>query len=339
MGSKSLWIGFGAVWFIFLIIELIKGVDGTLLVSLSYLSAITQGAIAIVAIAETVRGGWIKPVKGYLLSLYPAVIFSVSLFFIFMFQLDIYPWAKHQGLWLNKGFYILRNLFLYEAICLAAWKYATESLKESDKKYFWAVIYLFAFVAFQANIGYDWFMPLDYPWYSSLFDAYITLEAVYSALALIAVIRFIIYLKNGGKFPEIFKKTQWDSSTIMFGFSFLWGYFLYSQVLIIWYGNLYEEFHYFLKRLEHFPVGTYLIPILLLAIPWISLLFRKIKLTPYLMVVIAGIVLFGLFLERIVIVGSVAHVNIFVAVIEVALIWFVIYFTIKNRRDAVATTS
>ncbi len=337
MGYKSLWIVFGGVWLVFFILEVIKGVDGTLLVSLSYLSAITQGAIAIVAIAETVRGGWIKPVKEYLLALWPAVIFSVSLFFIFIFQLDIYPWSDNQGLWLNKGFYVLRNLFLYEAICLAAWKYATESLKESDKKYFWAVIYLFAFVAFQANIGYDWFMPLDYPWYSSLFDAYITLEAVYSALALIAIIRLIMYLKSKGNLPEVFKKTQWDTSTIMFGFSFLWGYFLYSQVLIIWYGNLYEEFHYFLKRLEHFPVATYAIPILLLLIPWISLLFRKVKLTPYFMAILACVVLFGIYLERVVIVGSVAHVNIFVSIIEIALVWFVIYMTIRSRKREFAS--
>jgi len=33
MGNKSLWIGFGAIWFIFLILEVIKGVDGTLLVT------------------------------------------------------------------------------------------------------------------------------------------------------------------------------------------------------------------------------------------------------------------------------------------------------------------
>ncbi len=300
------------------LLEIVKGVDGTLLLTLSYLCGLSQGSIAVVAIAELVSGSWIRPIKRNLLSVFPLIPLSVFLFTIYGFELDIYPWVENQNVWLNKPFFMWRGYFLFLVVLLSALWFIIESLREGKLKKMASVFYLFSFVGFQANIGYDWIMPLDYPWYSSLFDAYVTLEAVLLGMACAGVVRFYLYI-SGQRHKE-WDRIQWDTASIMFGFTFLWGYFLYSQFHIIWYGNLPEEIKYFIVRFENVPLASLFVLILIFIIPWFSLLFRRVKFSPFYMLFLSICYYLGIFIERYVMIHPRAGVNVGVALVEVLLI-------------------
>src|SRR5437588_10046651 len=76
----------------------------------------------------------------------------------------------------------------------------------------------------------------------------------------------------------IFKDRLHDFGNLIFALTMVWGYFSFSQFLIIWSGNLPEEITWFLSRMKN---GWGAIALLLVigqfALPFILLLFRDIK--------------------------------------------------------------
>lgn len=69
-----------------------------------------------------------------------------------------------------------------------------------------------------------------------------------------------------------------DVGKLAFGFTAFWGYLTFSQLLVIWYGNLAEETHFFRARLiEPWTPLTVAVPVLAFALPFFGLLGRRPK--------------------------------------------------------------
>ncbi|HEY4717137.1 MAG TPA: hypothetical protein VII00_08535 [bacterium] len=276
--------------------------DGSLLLTLLFWKSLVDGCIAFVAAAELSKGKWILPVKNALLSFYP-MLFVLSVFFIFLlFQVDIYPWYSDGGVWFNKNFFGARNFIILLILYVAGRKFAIESRREGNRKNFYAVIFLFFFVVSQSMVAFDWVMPLEYPWYSTLFGGYHFVESLYSGIAVAAILCFIISRKAAGKNIQPVGRTLFDTATMLFGFSLLWAGLFYSQYLVIWYGNLPEEISFLVKRisLPYMRTLSYSILIELFAVPFLILLSRRVKSNPPLVFITALVVLTGIFTERLV---------------------------------------
>jgi hypothetical protein len=307
---------------------------GSLLLTLLFWVAIVQGCIAIVAAADLAKGKWIHPLKKYLLSVYPLILFIAVLFLIQSKQMNIYHWTEEKhGFWFNEWSFIIRNFVLLVASFVLAWKFAKESIKESERKNLWAALYVLSFVVSQSLIAFDWVMSLEYPWISTLFGGYFFIEATYLGLAIAAIFCLFFLRKPLLENPDQAKKTSKDVATFMFGFSLFWAGMFFAQFLTIWYGNLPEEVMFTSKRMTSSTLkfmSQYILGALFF-VPFIVLLSRKIKSIPIGVSIIALVVMSGVFVERLFFLMPNVSINGMIAGIEMVLMLVVFVLTVGSR--------
>lgn len=310
---------------------------GSLLFILLFWLTLLQGAVALAAAAQLSKAKWILPIKKELLSLHPLLLLIFFLFLLFGIQLDIYPWVGDQGIWLNKKFFMLRNLSFLLLIYLFARKFAIEVFRDGDKQNIYALLYLFTFVTSQTLAAFDWVMSLEYPWYSTLFGGYFFIEALYTGTALACILCYFLLKERDPGQTQTLKKTHKDAASLLFAFSVMWGYFFFSQFIVIWYGNLPEEVTFFVRRFSDPTLLTFSFLILaaLFPLPFLSLLFFRIKSSPFLVLVISFVILSGVFIERLLFLLPLVTIQMPVLVLEFVMMSFLFVLTFVNRDQVI----
>ena len=106
-----------------------------------------------------------------------------------------------------------------------------------------------------------------------------------------------------GMFPElpelITEKHYHDIGKLCFAFTAFWGYITFSQFLIIWYGNLAEETHFFTLRLTGvWKTTTMAAALLTFIVPFFGLLSVKAKTFSPTMILFATSSFLGLWFAR-----------------------------------------
>ena len=342
MSSKML-ILFLIIGGIIALVDSVLGIghSDTLLFTLVFWVAIVEGCVALVAAVEASVSPWIKSIKKELLSVHPLILFFAILFIFLIPKMHFYPWISKNNFWLNKTSFLIRNVLVLLLTYAVARKYSKESLNESPKKNFYAVVYLFVFVLSQSMVAFDWVMSLEYPWVSSLFGGYFFIESLYTGLAAAGIILFFLYKSMGEEAFQPYKKVLRDVSLMMFGTSMLWGGLFYSQFLVIWYGHLPEESSFFIRRMAEAPYRQIMISIvpLLFGVPFIVLLSKPIKTKPYGILFLSLVVLTGIFLERWVMMRPNVPLNLFLTIIEfigIAFLFAKLSFQDKNTPGETA---
>lgn len=269
-----------------------------------------------------------------------AAFFPVSfILFILLFigQKHVFTWLGQdlhdKGLWLNVPFLFTRDFIAYLILYSFGFAYLYNSLKlrlkNADKdtwlkkflfKYFdkkpfdpetikkrmtiFAGWYLFSFAMVFSLTGFDLVMSMDPHWYSTLFGAYTFIKAIYAGFGSLIMLSCIIHLTPGIPFRLLSSQLR-DISTLFFGFSIVWGDFFYSQFVVIWYANIPEETAYIIERTMTTPWRylAWTVFIICFIMPFIILLNKKIKETPWCMIVVSFCVLAGLWIEHFLLLG------------------------------------
>jgi Ni/Fe-hydrogenase subunit HybB-like protein len=148
-------------------------------------------------------------------------------------------------------------------------------------------------------VAFDLIMSLDPHWYSTLFGAYYFVGSFYTGLAAL-VILLGSYRKREALGRFIHERHFHDLGKLLFAFCLLTGDFFYSQFLVIWYGNLPEDAQYVILRVHQSPWEpvAWVVLGVSFVLPFLVLLSRRIKLEPVPMMVLGGIILVGMWLER-----------------------------------------
>jgi hypothetical protein len=127
----------------------------------------------------------------------------------------------------------------------------------------------------------QWVMSLQEGWASTMFPVIALIHQFLATLCL-CVMCFLL-LVNHSPFREVVRpKFQLDMGSMMLAFTLFWTYTSFSQLMLIWIGNLPEEIPFYLKRSDKdgwWWVSAALI-VFHFACPFILLLFRDIKLHP-----------------------------------------------------------
>jgi hypothetical protein len=123
----------------------------------------------------------------------------------------------------------------------------------------------------------DWIMALDPAWYSTIFGVIVTVGQMVQALAF--VIAAAVWWNTRLPPEERIDPWVWvDLGSLMLAFVMLWTYVSFSQLLLIWSGNLPEEITYYLARSAG---GWEVVAALLIgfyfAVPFLVLLARQNK--------------------------------------------------------------
>jgi hypothetical protein len=200
---------------------------------------------------------------------------------------------------------------------------AAARAKTTKLAVFIALLYGFGFAFF----AFDQVMSMEQAWFSNLFGNFVCWGGILSAVAA-CLLSGLLSRNMDGFQGEITESRMHDIGKMMFAFSIFWMYLFWSQYLVIYYGNLPEETFYLRDRLgdqflidkgfteaafvkswsawdfewKRLQTGYGWISMTVWACNWLIpfwvLLGQRPKKTPWIAGPVAGILLFGLWLER-----------------------------------------
>ncbi len=91
-------------------------------------------------------------------------------------------------------------------------------------------------------------MSLAPYWLSNLFGAFFFMGAFLTGLTMMGIM--MVYWRGKLGMREVIGREQFhDLGKLVFGFSVFWAYLMFSQLLVIWYGNLREETSFVFYRM------------------------------------------------------------------------------------------
>ena len=230
----------------------------------------------------------------------------------------IFTWIHEPrpeiGWWLTSKWFFVRNAAILAALSWLSWRFVrhdtapdareltsgeavarTEDAARISRE---AAFLILAYAFGYSLLGYDLIMSLSTKWVSNLFGAFYFMGSFLAALMLLAVLSIV--LRGAMGLAGIYtSRQQHDLGKLCFGFTVFWAYLMWSQFLVIWYGNLPEETYFIFYRLYGVwrPVGIAVF-LLVFLIPFIGLLGVKPKLFAPTMVGFALVSLAGIWLER-----------------------------------------
>lgn len=126
----------------------------------------------------------------------------------------------------------------------------------------------------------DWVMSLSPHWASTIYGFIFVAGQVIVSLAFMIIV--VTKLQKFEPFSD-YIQTRYvhDLGKLLFAFNMLWAYFDFSQLLIIWSGNLPEEISFYRTRLYgQWGIVAVIVLIFSFALPFIVLLSRDVKRNP-----------------------------------------------------------
>lgn len=167
------------------------------------------------------------------------------------------PLSKMQVGWLTQGGYRVRAIAYFVIwIGLALlFNYLSrqQDLHREDREIrrklkFFAGPGIIVYVFVMSFAAIDWVMSITPHWASTIYGFLFVAGQLISSMAMMVVI--VVMLSRNGPLTGILnKKHLWQFGGLLFAFNMLWAYFSFSQLLIIWSGNLPEEISFYRSRL------------------------------------------------------------------------------------------
>ncbi|MGH7567558.1 MAG: hypothetical protein ACREL9_01110 [Gemmatimonadales bacterium] len=283
-------------------------------------AGLAQAMVVFAATQKLAKGHWsgvvIRFAEAAVLFQFVALMLFVGLF---VGREHIFTWLHEPrpevGGWLTSRWFFLRNGAILAGMAWLSWRFvhhdmapdieelATGRPVEPDAAAQGLITREAAFVVVGYAFGYsllayDLIMSLAHKWVSNLYGAFYFMGSFLAALMGLAVLALTLR-RAMGLGPLFSIRQQHDLAKLCFGFTVFWAYLMWSQFLVIWYGNLPEETYFIFYRLwgPWEPVGVAVF-FLVFVIPFIGLLgVRPKKYAPTLFA-FAGISLIGIWLER-----------------------------------------
>ena len=312
------------------------------LVNFLFFTGIGVGGVLFVCAVNTASGVWARNVKRVAEGL--GIFLPVS-FLLFLLMLPglktILPWVEHPygpAWYLNLSFLTWRNLLGLLVLALLGvyiiylslrvdlgyekeeggersgpllrfvtrrWKGTSAEAPAARRRLVvLSPIYAIVFALVLTVIGVDLIMSLKAEWYSTLIGAYYFVGSFYTSLA--ALLLAVIWTRSKyGLEERIVPKHLHDIAMLTMGFGIVTGDFFYTQMFVIWYGNLPVETSFLIDRMGETPWRTVGILVLLLcfALPLVASLRRSLKERAAPMAVFAVAVLSAMWMERFLLIG------------------------------------
>jgi len=163
--------------------------------------------------------------------------------------------------------------------------------------------------------AFDWFMSLNYRWFSTMFGVYIFAGTAGSSMALLVVV--ITALRQAGYLKDVITVEHYHiMGKWMLAFCVFWAYIGFGQYMLIWYANIPEETQFFITRnTQSWWAMSMLLVVGRFFIPFPILLMQSVKKHPHQLAILAGWMLFMQMLDIYIIVlpalhGTGVHVSI-----------------------------
>jgi hypothetical protein len=268
----------------------------------SYLTAymfwlnIALGSLAVAMVQYLTGGVWGFLLRRPLEAASRALPLLALLFAPLLFGIEVlYPWARAAAAtdaniqakagYLNVPFFVVRAVIYLVAWVAIAWRlnrWSQENDRTGDPDLFVRLqrmappsLIIYAVTITFASI--DWVMSLEPHWYSTIFGMIFMAGEGLSALAFAALV--LIYLSHTPPVATVVRTTSLrDIGNMVLAFVMLWAYTSFSQLLLIWAGNLPDEIPWYLHRIgpgwQVMGIGLALFHFF---VPFVLLLMRRSK--------------------------------------------------------------
>ena len=273
------------------------------LVSYIFWVGISLGCLGLLMVQYLGGGGWGLVIRRILESGASTLWLMLAGFLVVIYGMlngGLYEWAHPTGhmaelmssklwafkaKWLTPTNFILRGLIYFGVWLLLATKLRSNSHKQDatgDRAYLqssqdWSGPGFLAFALALTFAAIDWVMSLDAEWYSTIFGMLMLAGWGVATIALIIWICVTLAKRDGLEHvyqPKLFH----DLGKLQLALVMVWAYFSFSQLVIIWSGNLPEEIPWFLERFKGVwrVLGAAVI-LLHFVMPFLLLLSRDLK--------------------------------------------------------------
>jgi hypothetical protein len=272
------------------------------IVAFMYALSIGLGALFFVTIQHLTNAYWsvvVRRVAELLsLGLLALAILSLALVAPMLMGTEtlqgIYVWLDHDAVqqshllhhkapYLNATFFGIRWAVYVIVWCGLAYTYFKKSVdqdKDGDEAITRSLntvsapgIILFALTLTFA--AFDILMSLDPEWFSTIFGVYYFAGCVLAGYSVLGL--SLMWLQGKGCLLKSVNQEHYhDIGKMMFGFTIFWAYIGFSQFMLIWYGDIPEETHWFHYRFRGewatvstaLLVGHFVIPFFYLMSRW-----------------------------------------------------------------------
>src|SRR5437870_6132067 len=262
---------------------------------------LAQASVVFAATQKLAKGHWSGVVIRFAEAAAPFLIVALALFLgLFFGRQHVFSWLHEPrpdiGPWLTTKFFFVRNGLVLAGLAWLSWRFvrhdlepdirelaegrAADRLENRDRISREAAILIVAFAFGHSLLAFDLMMSLAHKWVSNLFGAFYFMGSFLAALMALAV--GAVLLRRAMRLGDLISPRQLhDLGKLCFGFTVFWGYLMWAQFLVIWYGNLPEETYFIFYRLigQWKPVGVAVF-FLVLVIPFVGLLGVKPKRSP-----------------------------------------------------------
>ena len=318
-----------------------------LLVNFLFFAGLAQAGVVLSAILQVTSARWGRPLKR--LAEATSAFLPVAFVLLLVLCLGIATWApwvdepvEGKTPWLNIPFFVGRQtlgflllsglslLYVYRSVrpdigmldesgertatglprrLIAGWRGVVEERQQNQRSQgILAPCVLIAYAWVFSLVAFDFVMALDPHWFSTLAGGYYFIGNLFAGFAFLALAA--VWARDRLKLESYIGSGQLhDIGKLLFGFCVLWAYMLWSQYLVIWYGDLPEETEFIAHRMYgSWAPLTWIVLILAFFVPFAVLLSRKVKTNQRGLAMISGVVMVGMWLERfLLVVPSIWH--------------------------------
>ena len=176
--------------------------------------------------------------------------------------------------------FVVWNIYSFVLNRLSAEEEKSGSFKASKSLMAWSSIGLVIYVLSLTSAGVDWLMSMNDEWFSTIYG-FILLGGEGLTIVSVAIITTTLLMRESPMANIVTKKHLHDLGKLLFMFTLFWTYVSFSQLLIIWAGNLPEETSWYLDRMN--GGWQYMAAFLLFfqwMLPFLILLSQDIKKNP-----------------------------------------------------------
>lgn len=216
--------------------------------------------------------------------------------------------AHHISPWLGKGLFFWRTVISMALFYFVSYIYFINARVEEktggnrslEIKLNWlAGIVMFFYVFTNTNTAWDFGMMLIQHWESTIFPAYFWVGNVFAGVAFLFIFGSWSLSRWANIKIEKDKETLEYMGIMLMGFTLLWIYMHWSQHIVIWYGDMPNLVGPMKARMFGNYSGAFTIMLFaIFIIPFVALLFRKIKLSLQSLLAIAFIICIGVWFNR-----------------------------------------
>ena len=307
-----------------------------------FFTGLAAAGVVIAAIIQVTQAMWGRPIKRFAESTVAFLPFSlvcVILLYIgsdHIWEWSLYPPDDHlyhnKHTWLAKNFVFARVVGYIVILWLLAkrftslsdradfgvaneknpawpqpsgWKGKEAEVEASQKgQSFVGVLYCFAYAICVSGLAYDMIMSLDFRWISTMFGGWNFTTFMLLGWGTMYMMTHWMS-KRFGLEKYMSKPLYHDLGKLTFGFTIVWGYLFFAQLMVIWYGNLAHEAGYLITRIKVDPWSpiAWTVGGMVFLLPFILGLSKKRKMSPSTFAPVVFISFIGIWLERFILIA------------------------------------